>query len=368
MKIRVCLSLVLCFFTSILWAQQRTERFTINGHISGVEDGAAVYLYDIEEQLVLDSALIEERSFRLSGKIDHPTTCWVKCQGEYAIIQLENVDFTFSAAHENMHLNSRINGGREQALQNELQVLQRPWDKIYYGALDSLMQELYTNEEQKQRLIKRFREAQATSQSIYIDFGIAHSHSFLGLDIIYRNRKSIPKDTLEHIYRQLPNFLMATSKAQAIKIFLYDTAAEKGQAFIDFSAQTTDGKDFQLSTLKGQYIYLSFWSAGCGPCRMENKFLSEHYNRIPENLAIVSFSVDRNRQVWAKASKQDGISWHNVSDLAGGQGQVKTQYQVQAIPTSFLINPEGRIVEIFTGFDPSADLIEELAGLMKHHE
>ncbi|MCB0665160.1 MAG: hypothetical protein KDC80_05025, partial [Saprospiraceae bacterium] len=75
---------------------------------------------------------------------------------------------------------------------------------------------------------------------------------------------------------------------------------------------------------------------------------------------VVSFSIDRNNKVWAKASAVDGIVWHNVSDREGGLGRVKTQYQVQAIPTSFLIDQQGRIMEIFTGFDPDVDLIAEI--------
>lgn len=382
MKIRTHLIISILLLSYLiapgLWGQTSTapqptqalspKGFTIDGHITDIPDGTSVYLYDIEEQVVLDSALSEQGNFRLNGKVSNPKTCWIKCDGEYAIIQLENVDFTFEATHEDMHLNSHIQGGPEQVLQNELQALQRPWDAIYYGALDSLMQQQYSGDEQKRQLVERFRRAQATSQAIYIDFGIAHPHAFLGLDIIYRNRKSIPRDTLEYLYTNLPPRLQKHEKGRALRTFLYETTAEKGQLFIDFTAKTIDGKNFQLSALKGKYIYLSFWSAGCGPCRMENRFLSEHYDRIPEDLAIVSFSVDRNPEVWAKATAQDGIIWYNVSDREGGQGKVKTQYQVQAIPTSFLIDTKGRIVEIFTGFDPSADLLEEIAAIMEHHK
>ena len=338
----------------------KTDGFTITGHIEGIEDGTLVTLYDIEEQIVLDSTFSEKGHFRMSGRVDAPTACWIRCTDQYAIIQVENVDYSFAAPHKDMHLHSVINGGKEQALQNDLQALQQPFNIIYLGALDSLTGQMYTDEKEKQLLIKRYKKAQDAAHKIYINFGKDHPDSYLGLDIIYRNRKSIPKDTLMLIYEHLPSSLKATPKANAINVFLYDAAVEKGQSFIDFTAKTLDDKDFKLSSLAGKYIYLSFWSAGCGPCRMENKFLNQHYDRIPEELAVVSFSIDRNNKVWAKASAVDGIVWHNVSDREGGLGRVKTQYQVQAIPTSFLIDQQGRIMEIFTGFDPDVDLIAEI--------
>lgn len=148
----------------------------------------------------------------------------------------------------------------------------------------------------------------------------------------------------------LPKYKEA-SRSKALKIFLYEELAQKGKQFIDFKAKTVKGDDFSLSSLKGNYIYLSFWSAGCGPCRIENRFLSQNKNELPKDLSLVSFSTDKNFKAWDFASKSDGIDWYNVSDLEGESGKIKTQYQVQAIPTSFLIDKNGIVMEKFIGYD-----------------
>ena len=140
-------------------------------------------------------------------------------------------------------------------------------------------------------------------------------------------------------------------KAPAIKEYFSGNLAKEGEELIDFTVQSIDGKSFTLSSLKGNYIVLNFWSTTCAPCRLEKKEISRNYNKYDKKIYIVNFLIDKNKKAWLEASKADGILWTNVSDLQGNDGKIKTQYNVQAIPTSFLINKEGIIIKRFTGFD-----------------
>jgi thiol-disulfide isomerase/thioredoxin len=338
----------------------KNNGFTITGYIDGIKDSTLIKIYDLDRQLDMDSAYSNNGNFTLLGKVEKPTTCWLRVNGESIVIQVENVDMTFTSTIKDIRLNSKITGGREQDLQNELQKLQKPYDIIYLGAYDSLVNKKYSNDDEKQKLIKKFNESQSLSHEIYINFGKNHYNSYLGLNIIYRNRKSIPKDSIKLIYQNLKASFKETTTAKALEIFLYNDIAKVGEKYIDFSAKTIDDKDFTFSSLKDKYIYLSFWSSGCAPCRMENRFFSENLDSVPKDLAIVSFSIDKNLGFWKKASTIDNIFWHNVSDYEGDQGGVKTIYGVQALPTSFLIDKKGIIIKKFTGFDPDGNIIEEL--------
>ena len=354
--------LIIILIAAITFSSCKTKNdgFNIIGHIEGIEDSTLITLYDLDQQINLDSAFSINGDFELSGKLEYPTGCWIKCQDEYANIQVENIEMFFKSPIKDMHLNSKISGGKEQELQNELKKLQQPYDKAYFGAYDSLMNKKYSNDEEKKKLIKTFNESQSKSHEIYVDFGEKHSDSYMGLNIIYMNRKSIDKDTLKVIFENLPTSIKSSPTANALSVFLFEEIAKVGNPLIDFDVEAIDGQDFKLSSLKGKYIYLCFWSAGCDPCRMENKYLSEHFNEVPEDLSIVSFLVDRNVSSWEQASESDNITWHNVSDKEGSKGKIKTQYQVQAIPTSFLIDKNGIIIKKFKGFDPNGDIIEKL--------
>ncbi len=343
----------------------KNDGFSIKGHIDGIKDSTLFTLYDLDQQINIDSAFSINGDFLLMGKVDNPTGCWIKCNDEYANIQVENVEMSFTSPIKDMHLNSVIKGGKEQELQNELKILQQPHDFVNLGALDSLMNNKYSNDDERSELIKRYNESQTTSHEIYIDFGKKHFDSYFGLNIIYMNRKSIDKDTLKVIYEKLPTSIKTSPSANALNVFLFGEIAKVGNSFIDFNVNTISGQDFKLSFLKGKYIYLCFWSAGCGPCRMENKYLSEYFNEVPEDLSIVSFSVDKDVNAWKKASEIDNITWYNVSDEEGTKGKIKTQYQVQAIPTSFLIDKEGIIIKKFIGFNPDANIIEDIKKIIE---
>lgn len=352
----------------IISCKNRNDGFTITGYIEGIKDSTLIKLYDIDRQFNIDSTYSSNRDFTLKGKVENPTSCRIYAEGQSTVIQVENVEMTFKSSINNLNLESKVSGGGEQELQNELKKLQQPHDIVYLGAYDSLMKKDYTSNVEKQKLIKRFNESQSASQEIYVNFGKQHPDSYLGLKIIYMNRKSIPKDSLKLIYQNLKTQYKETTIAKALGIFLYEDIAKTGSKYIDFTAKTIDNNNFRLSSLKDKFIYLSFWEAGCIPCRLENKFLSKNFDSIPNDLTIVSFSIGKNLESWKKASAADKITWHNVSDYEGGQGSIKTRYGVQAIPTSFLINKEGIIIKKFTGFDPDKNLIDELKKVMNENK
>jgi len=344
--------------------QNKSGGFEIKGHIDGTDNGTKIYLYDLDGETTLDSAITFQGDFIFRGRVERPAICWVRCQNETATILVENTRMTFISPIHQMRLNATVKGGKEQDLQNELTSLQYPFDKIFLAAYDSLTNKLFSDNDDKKRLIKIFNDAQTGSHDIYVAFGKRHPNSFLGIDIIYRNRQRIGKDTIKTLLLQLSGKLRSTPKAQALMVFVNNELAKKGKPFIDFDAKTLDGASFKLSSLKGHYIVLDFWSAGCGPCRMQNRKVSKEYDRIKDKIAIVSFSMDKNKADWLKASKADNILWTNVSDLKGGDGKIKTQYNVQAIPTSFLIDKEGIIVDILTGYDDE-DFLNRLEKLVE---
>ena len=344
-------TLLTCYSFFSFGQQNKLKGFEIKGLIDGIENGTKVYLYDIDGQSMLDSAISSHGNFILRGHVEKPTVCWVRCQNETATIQVENTEMKFESPIAQMDLNAIIKGGKEQALQNELTLKQYPFKKIYLNAYDSLTNKLFSSDTDEKRLIKIFNEAQTTSQNIYVEFGKRHPNSYLGLDIIYRNRQRIGKDTIKALLSKISQELKSTTKARSLEIFVTSNLAEKGKRFIDFDAKTLNGMPFKLSALKGNYILLDFWSAGCAPCRMQNKKISQEFDRFKNKISIVSFSLDKNKSDWVAASNADKIVWNNVSDLKGDNGKIKTQYDVQAIPTSFLINKDGIIIEKFNGYD-----------------
>lgn len=356
-----CVLVISSFLTSC----KNDKGFRITGHIEGVEDSTLVKLYDLDNQFFIDSTYTHKGDFILRGQVEEPKTCWLRVDKVNVVISVENVEMTFTGKVGELKLGSSVTGGKEQDLQNELKELQKPYDIIANNAYDSLSNKKYSSDEEVNKLINRYNNANSSSHKIYIDFGKKHYNSYLGLSILYMNRQRISQDSLKTIYQNLTSDLKKTDNAQGLYTFLYEETVKEKQKFIDFTAKTIDGKDFKLSSIKDKYIYLTFWSANCGYCRLENRFLSKNIDSLPKNLEVVSFSLDKNLEDWKKASKKDSVSWVNLSDYKGDKGRVKTIYNVQAMPTSFLIDKNGIVVKKIVGFVGEESFMKELKNLIE---
>lgn len=108
---------------------------------------------------------------------------------------------------------------------------------------------------------------------------------------------------------------------------------------------TPDGDNLALSSLKGKYVLVDFWAGWCRPCRMENPNVVALYNEYKdENFEILGVSLDKDKNSWVKAIDQDGLPWKHVSDLKYFNSVAAQDYQIQAIPATYLIDPEGTII------------------------
>ena len=122
-------------------------------------------------------------------------------------------------------------------------------------------------------------------------------------------------------------------------------SVEVGMPAPDFTAKNTKGEDIALSSLKGKYVLLDFWASWCVPCRRENPNVLKAYNSYKgKDFTVLAFSFDDSKAAWEKAIAQDGLPWTQVSDLAAFYSPVAFLYGIKAIPSNFLIDPQGKII------------------------
>lgn len=136
----------------------------------------------------------------------------------------------------------------------------------------------------------------------------------------------------------------------------------------EIKQQNVKGDSFQLSSLKGQMVLIDFWASWCKPCRKENPFLVDAYQKYKntsfkngEGFTIVSVSLDRNKASWLKAIEVDQMDWpYHVSDLKGWKNKVSQLYEVKSVPTNFLIDGDGKIVAVNLRGEELEEKLEKL--------
>nr|WP_294947967.1 TlpA disulfide reductase family protein [uncultured Mucilaginibacter sp.] len=113
----------------------------------------------------------------------------------------------------------------------------------------------------------------------------------------------------------------------------------------EFTIAGIDGKEVKLSDYKGKYVMLDFWASWCGPCRQENPNVVKQYAKFhSKGFNILGISLDVEKKDWQSAINADNLSWAHVSDLQRFDGPTERLYRIEAIPSNFIIDPQGNIV------------------------
>lgn len=139
---------------------------------------------------------------------------------------------------------------------------------------------------------------------------------------------------------QLTTATLAALTGTAVKDWVGKQAPE-------FSLPDKNGKTMRLSDFKGKYILIDVWASWCAPCRIEIPQLKAVYEKFKDkNFDIVSVSLDTDKDKWLGALAEEKMPWLHLSDLKGNQGDIVKAYKLKSVPAKFLIDPNGKILEV----------------------
>ncbi|MDL2256598.1 TlpA family protein disulfide reductase [Bacteroidales bacterium OttesenSCG-928-I14] len=136
-----------------------------------------------------------------------------------------------------------------------------------------------------------------------------------------------------------------------------------GNQFKDFASKDINGDTISLSDYvgKGNYVLLDFWASWCPPCREEMPNLVKIYEEYKDKgFEIVGYSLDKREIDWINGIEKMGMTWPQMSDLQFWTSPAVNLYAVQSIPCTFLIDPEGKIIERGIIGDKLLETIESL--------
>jgi thiol-disulfide isomerase/thioredoxin len=207
------------------------------------------------------------------------------------------------------------------------------------------------------RRILEFKNRLRTSQAGLLAFEVWHS-----------NRAKAQRST--------PNFIRFSGRrlvpAILASAFLFTTAASAGPAAaLRIGDAFPDLKEFALEgklppARPGGVVLVDVWASWCAPCKQSFATLNKLHQRFaPEGLVIIAVSVDEEERAMTRFLANNRAQFAVVRDAAQ---KLVTALDVKAMPTSFLIDHEGKVRHIHSGYDgnkTAKQYEEEIAALLR---
>jgi peroxiredoxin len=160
--------------------------------------------------------------------------------------------------------------------------------------------------------------------------------------------------------RMLPALaLLALASGLAVSASAPQTAAP------DFTLPARSGGQVRLEELKGQVVMINFWATWCGPCRQEMPLLEQiHAKYEPLGFTMLGVNVEPDSAEAEKWLKGVPVSFPILFDR---ENAVSARFGVEAMPSSVLIDREGRVRHVHRGYKPGDEAVyaDLIRGLVK---
>ncbi|TYR82547.1 thiol-disulfide oxidoreductase ResA [Priestia megaterium] len=115
----------------------------------------------------------------------------------------------------------------------------------------------------------------------------------------------------------------------------------------NFVLTDLQGKEHQLSDYRGKGVFLNFWGTWCKPCEKEMPVMEQQYAKYKqEGVEILAANVGETNVAVQQFVNRYKLSFPIVIDK---DSQVLQAYGVDPLPTTFLIDKDGKIVDVFIG-------------------
>jgi peroxiredoxin len=329
-----------------------TDQYVINGQIKGLTNEYVYLFYPKAGDYLTDSVRAANGSFVFKGTLDNPALYSLALgkRSPRLMIFMQSGTVTVTASKDSIN-KGQVKGAPLDVLYKEhrreldaqvgdkLQAIEKKYAALKAKPSDKLPDSLA--KQQSREVQAAFGQADSLSQQ----FIKAHPASVVSAYLAQAYYEMEP-EKLERIYGTLAPQGQQSYYGKQIRTYLDEQAKiGLGRTAPEFSMADTTGKSVTLSSLRGKYVLVDFWASWCGPCRKENPNVVAAYQKYHDKgFEILGVSLDDKKRLWEKAINADGLTWYHVSDLKGWKNEAAGLYSIKAVPTSFLLDKDGRII------------------------
>ncbi len=345
--------------------------FVVRGLIQGnKKEYIHISRVDVDTPVFIDSAKVSRKgNFRFSIKADLPDYYQLGFSSSDFITLLaapgEKINLTFKG--NNLYDNYIVTGSEGT---EKVKILDADL-AITKNKLDSLS-DLYTKassqtdfETRGPELEEQFMTVLKAQRKRNIEFIINNIHSMASIKALYQKvnpETYVLYDPKDLQYLKIVNDTLSKyyPKSRHVQALASDFSREMGEMYsnqlhemakdmpetkLDPNLKTADGRRIALSSLKGKYVLLTFWSVRSDVCVQENLQLKEYY-RLYKNkgFEIYQINIDSDEQAWMNAVKFDELPWISTREDDPADPLNARLFNVKSLPSNFLFDKQGNIV------------------------
>ncbi|MEQ8240742.1 MAG: TlpA disulfide reductase family protein [Cyclobacteriaceae bacterium] len=141
------------------------------------------------------------------------------------------------------------------------------------------------------------------------------------------------------LHTQVIGFIQRAVLSTGIITPDYDTDSEE-KASYNFELMDVNGESFSFEEYKGKTVFINFWATWCPPCIAEMPDINDLYNEVSSDVEFVIISVDENQEKAKRFVSNKGFDF----PIYFPASQIPSNFKSNAIPTTLVISPDGRIV------------------------
>lgn len=316
----------------------------LNGNIKGLKDSVVTINYYSGNQSKTDTVQVENEKFHWTAVLNEPQKIYIGTTQRYMQLFAENGDIQINGDMESFYY-SKVTGSNSQdeyiKFSSSLEVLDS-LAMIQYQALHAAKDDsrLKAGIENRIDSLRRLVNAEE------IKYIVKNPSSPVSIDIVDNKAVMGEYKKVDSVYNLLSAEAKSTNAGKRIgeRVEVLKRSAV-GADIKDFTIPAMNGKKVKISDFRGKYLFIDFWASWCGPCRAENPNVLKAYNKYKgKNFTVLGISLDDKGDKWKEAVAKDKMPWTQVSDLKGFKTPVSEYYGIMGIPSTLLVDPNGKII------------------------